>query len=82
MSLSKRAAEILAGLPKPQTGPVFKEANSKKPLSNAALLALLKRMERTDLTANGFRSTFRDWIAEKTHYPERDGGDGPSAHGE
>jgi integrase len=34
-----------------------------------ALLALLKRMGRPDLTAHGFRSTFRDWAAECTNYP-------------
>lgn len=34
-----------------------------------AFLALLKRMERTDLTGHGFRSTFRDWVAEKTDFP-------------
>lgn len=38
-------------------------------MSNMAMLALLKRMERPDLTAHGFRSTFRDWVAEKTDYP-------------
>jgi integrase len=34
-----------------------------------ALLALLKRVGRTDITAHGFRSTFRDWAAERTNYP-------------
>jgi integrase len=34
-----------------------------------ALLALLKRMGRDDLTAHGFRSTFRDWAAEATNFP-------------
>jgi integrase len=33
-----------------------------------ALLALLRRMERNDLTVHGFRSTFRDWAAETTSY--------------
>ncbi len=26
-------------------------------------------MGRDDLTAHGFRSTFRDWAAERTNYP-------------
>ena len=39
-----------------------------KPLSNGALLALLKRMDRADLTSHGFRSTFRDWAAEQTNF--------------
>jgi integrase len=33
-----------------------------------ALLMLLRRMKRDDLTAHGFRSTFRDWAAECTNY--------------
>ena len=36
-------------------------------LSNNALLALLKKMGRSDITAHGFRSTFRDWAAEEAH---------------
>ena len=38
-------------------------------MSKNALLALLKRMGRRDITAHGFRSTFRDWAAERTNYP-------------
>jgi len=38
-------------------------------LSNMAMLAVLKRMERDDLTVHGFRSTFRDWAGETTAYP-------------
>jgi integrase len=34
-----------------------------------AMLELLKRMGRNDLTAHGFRSTFRDWAAERTNFP-------------
>jgi integrase len=28
----------------------------------------LRRMGRGDITVHGFRSTFRDWAAEQTHY--------------
>ncbi len=38
-------------------------------LSNMAMLMLLRRMGRGDLTAHGFRSTFRDWAAERTNFP-------------
>lgn len=38
-------------------------------LSNMSLTAVLRRMNRGDLTAHGFRSTFRDWAAEQTAYP-------------
>jgi integrase len=40
-----------------------------QPLSNMAFLMLLRRMGRGDLTAHGFRSTFRDWAAERTNFP-------------
>ena len=35
-----------------------------------SLTATLKRMGRSDLTAHGFRSTFRDWASETTAYPQ------------
>ena len=38
-------------------------------MSSNAFFELLKRMKRDDLTAHGFRSTFRDWAAESTNYP-------------
>jgi len=47
---------------------VFPAASSKRPLSNMALLSLLRRMKRDDITAHGFRSTFRDWAAECTSF--------------
>ena len=34
-----------------------------------AFLMLLRRMGRDDLTAHGFRSSFRDWAAERTNFP-------------
>lgn len=42
--------------------------NRHKPLSNMAMLKLVHRMGREDLTVHGFRSTFRDWCAEQTNY--------------
>ena len=48
---------------------VFPGARAGRPLSQMAMLMLLRRMDRADLTAHGFRSTFRDWIAETTAYP-------------
>jgi integrase len=32
-------------------------------------LALLKRLGHSTLTVHGFRSTFRDWVAEATDHP-------------
>ncbi len=40
-----------------------------EPLSNNAMLALLDRMGRGDVTVHGMRSTFRDWVAEETSFP-------------
>ena len=43
--------------------------SAKKGLSNMAMLKLLKRMDRQNITVHGFRSSFRDWAAELTEYP-------------
>lgn len=68
--LSDAALAVLAGLePGQPADHVFPGARAGKPLSNMAMLNTLKRMERTDLTVHGFRSTFRDWAAEATNYP-------------
>jgi integrase len=48
---------------------VFAGAAQDRPLSNMAMLMLLRRMGQDDLTAHGFRSTFRDWCAERTNFP-------------
>jgi integrase len=50
-------------------GYIFPGQKSKKPLSNMAMLMLLERMGRDDLTVHGFRSTFRDYIEEQTAFP-------------
>ena len=41
----------------------------KEPLSNMVFLMLLRRMKRDEITAHGFRSSFRDWAAERTNAP-------------
>jgi integrase len=48
---------------------VFPGGKKGKPLSNMAMLAVLKRMDHGGLTAHGFRSSFRDWAAERTNFP-------------
>ncbi len=48
---------------------VFPGSGRSGHLSNMTLMALLRRMERPDLTVHGFRSTFRDWAAEETSHP-------------
>lgn len=48
---------------------LFAGGQPGRPLSNMAFLMLLRRMKRDDVTAHGFRSTFRDWSAERTNSP-------------
>ena len=68
--LSAPALAIVEKMQKEHGGAfLFAGGKRDKPLSNMAMLALLERMDRSDLTAHGFRSTFRDWAAERTNYP-------------
>lgn len=63
--------EVIALLKKQPTttGYIFPSA-SGKPLSDVAMTQLLKRMKVHDrATVHGFRSTFRDWTAERTATP-------------
>jgi integrase len=48
---------------------VFPNISRGRPLSNMAMLKALERLGRPELTAHGFRSTFRDWAAERTNFP-------------
>jgi integrase len=50
-------------------GFIFPGAHAGKPLSSMAMLMLLRRMDRGDLTVHGFRSAFRDWCEEATSTP-------------
>ncbi|MEL7684850.1 tyrosine-type recombinase/integrase [Citromicrobium bathyomarinum] len=70
--LSKDAIALLKTMPRDTKGDfVFMSPMVRgKPLSNMAMLKTLKLMERDDLTVHGFRSTFRDWAAETTSYPD------------
>ena len=47
---------------------VFPGGRDRRPLSEMSLLMLLRRMGHGDITAHGFRSTFRDWAAERTTF--------------
>ena len=69
--LSDQAATILETMAEEhgKDGFLFPGSRKERPLSNMAMLAVLKRMNRQELTTHGFRSTFRDWAAERTAYP-------------
>lgn len=47
---------------------VFSSGRIDRHLSNMALLKMLQRLGKQDLTVHGFRSTFRDWASEATSH--------------
>jgi integrase len=47
---------------------VFPGRKPKQPMSNIGFLMLLRRRS-LDVTAHGFRSAFRDWAGDETHFP-------------
>ncbi|WP_409565088.1 tyrosine-type recombinase/integrase [Methylobacterium sp. J-090] len=68
--LSAPVLAILKGLSEAGRGEfVFPGGRHGKSLSNMGMLMMLRRMGREDLTVHGFRSTFRDWASETTHFP-------------
>jgi integrase len=52
----------------PATDLVFYGLKPKTPLSDMTLLKILRDMD-AGVTVHGFRSAFRDWVAERTDYP-------------
>ena len=71
--LSNAAVELLEQLKAVKladTETVFPSVRDHKPLSDMTLTAVLRRMQRSDITVHGFRSSFRDWAAEATDYPQ------------
>ena len=68
--LAEPVIELLRALPRERDNPfVFIGQQSGGGLSNMAMLSLLRRMGRDDVTVHGMRSAFRDWAAERTSYP-------------
>jgi integrase len=48
---------------------VFPGAYSAKPVGKNAPLQLLNKLTGNGATVHGFRSSFRDWAAERTNFP-------------
>jgi integrase len=68
--LNERAVAILQQMEEIRTNDwVFPSTHQGKCMSDMSLTMLLRRMDRKDITVHGFRSTFRDWCAEKTSFP-------------
>jgi len=69
--LSKEALAILAEQRKVREGEfVFAGSKVGRQLGPNAMTAVLRRIGRGDLTVHGFRSTFRDWAAERSNFPQ------------
>lgn len=62
VTLLRRAKEIST------SGFIFPGRRADVPMSNMVFLMMLRRM-KFEFTAHGFRSAFRDWAAECTHFP-------------
>jgi integrase len=83
--LTPRAIAILEEMQRAGCKYVFPGLKPGKPLSNMALLAVVERMnerrtasgqpkwidprQEKEIVPHGFRSTFRDWAAERTNFP-------------
>jgi integrase len=66
--LSKEALDLIEALPR-EGEFVFAGGKAGRALSNMAMTMVLRRMGRADITVHGFRSSFRDWAAERTNFP-------------
>lgn len=76
--LSPDAVALLQALPRIAGSDLVFPAARGGPLSDMTLTAVLRRMG-IPVTVHGFRSTFRDWAAERTNYP-RDAAEMALAH--
>ena len=65
--LSDRAVKIIEAVPR-RGDLVFPRDEGGKPLHPASMWEVVRRM-RDGATVHGFRSSFRDWAAETTAYP-------------
>lgn len=67
--LSAPAIAVLERMAEIRLGDFVFGSSAHRPVSNMVMLMLLRRMKRPELTVHGFRSTFRDWAAERTNFP-------------
>jgi integrase len=74
--LSQAALDVLNALPRVDSNPfAFPGSGHAKPLSNMALLQLMRGMgygvgaNRANYVPHGFRSSFRDWSGEVSSFP-------------
>lgn len=68
--LPSRAMEILEHMKARQLSVyLFPGQSERRPLSNMAMAAVLRRLNADEFTVHGFRSSFRDWAGDTTAFP-------------
>jgi integrase len=65
--LSKQAVAMLKKLPRVGDY-IFPGAVTRKPLSDMALMQMLRGLDGNGFKVHGFRSSFRDWSGEETEF--------------
>ncbi|MOA22358.1 Prophage CP4-57 integrase [compost metagenome] len=69
LPLAPEVVELLENVPRIEGSPyLFPGKGRSGVMFKNAFRSLLHSMELADITAHGFRSTFRDWANEYTHY--------------
>ena len=70
VALPSQAQTLLDDLPDLVNNPyIFSGQRRDKPLSNMAMVSVLRRMGRGDLTVHGFRASFKTWAMEVSSFP-------------
>lgn len=68
--LAPEVVELLQELPRIEGSPYLFPGQGKSGVMHAnAIRNLLHELGHDDVTRHGFRSSFRDWANERTHYP-------------
>jgi integrase len=67
VALSARAVEVITGIEGPRTGAIFRRPRG----DTLGVLAMDRtaKLLAPGITIHGFRSSFRDWAAERTNFP-------------
>lgn len=66
--LSRQAIELLRGMPRIDGTDLVFPSSRNTPLSDMTLTAVMRRLKLKEVP-HGWRSTFRDWVGERTDYP-------------
>lgn len=68
--LAPAVVELLQSIPRADSSPyLFPGQGRSGVMQPKAFLRLLLRLDLEGVTTHGFRSSFRDWANERTHYP-------------